>query len=137
MLLQHLLKVQSLVRVLILRRVKQSKSKKTTKKKRTSAQQMRDNIRLSDDWWFMRQRLMEEQKIDPVTQSKLTVRANCHHLDQRDENYNKLIDKRFIMLNPRTHKFIHFIYPAYKKYGEQVLVALRDILDKMIEYSND
>lgn len=98
---------------------------------------MRDNIRLSDDWWFMRQRLMEEQKIDPVTQSKLTVRANCHHLDQRDENYNKLIDKRFIMLNPRTHKFIHFIYPAYKKYGEQVLVALRDILDKMIEYSND
>lgn len=125
------------MRVLILRRVKQSKSKKTTKKKRTSAQQMRDNIRLSDDWWFMRQRLMEEQKIDPVTQSKLTVRANCHHLDQRDENYNKLIDKRFIMLNPRTHKFIHFIYPAYKKYGEQVLVALRDILDKMIEYSND
>lgn len=120
-----------------MRRVKQSKSKKTTKKKRTSAQQMRDNIRLSDDWWFMRQRLMEEQKIDPVTQSKLTVRANCHHLDQRDENYNKLIDKRFIMLNPRTHKFIHFIYPAYKKYGEQVLVALRDILDKMIEYSND
>lgn len=125
------------MRVLILRRVKQSKSKKTTKKKRTSAQQMRDNIRLSDDWWFMRQRLMEEQKIDPVTQSKLTIRANCHHLDQRDENYNKLIDKRFIMLNPRTHKFIHFIYPAYKKYGEQVLVALRDILDKMIEYSND
>lgn len=125
------------MRVLILRRVKQSKSKKTTKKKRTSAQQMRDNIRLSDDWWFMRQRLMEEQKIDPVTQSKLTVRANCHHLDQRDENYNKLIDKRFIMLNPRTHKFIHFIYPAYKKYGEQVLIALRDILDKMIEYSND
>lgn len=98
---------------------------------------MRDNIRLSDDWWFMRQRLMEKQKIDPVTQSKLTVRANCHHLDQRDENYNKLIDKRFIMLNPRTHKFIHFIYPAYKKYGEQVLIALRDILDKMIEYSND
>lgn len=125
------------MRVLILRRVKQSKSKKTTKKKRTSAQQMRDNIRLSDDWWFMRQRLMEEQKIDPVTQSKLTIRANCHHLDQRDENYNKLIDKRFIMLNPRTHKFIHFIYPAYKKYGEQVLIALRDILDKMIEYSND
>lgn len=125
------------MRVLILRRVKQSKSKKTTKKKRTSTQQMRDNIRLSDDWWFMRQRLMEEQKIDPVTQSKLTVRANCHHLDQRDENYNKLIDKRFIMLNPRTHKFIHFIYPAYKKYGEQVLIALRDILDKMIEYSND
>ena len=125
------------MRVLILRRVKQSRSKKTTKKKRTSAQQMRDNIRLSDDWWFMRQRLMEEQKIDPVTQSKLTVRANCHHLDQRDENYNKLIDKRFIMLNPRTHKFIHFIYPAYKKYGEQVLIALRDILDKMIEYSND
>ncbi len=125
------------MRVLILRRVKQSKSKKTTKKKRTSAQQMRDNIRLSDDWWFMRQRLMEEQKIDPVTQSKLTVRANCHHLDQRDENYNKLIDRRFIMLNPRTHKFIHFIYPAYKKYGEQVLIALRDILDKMIEYSND
>ena len=125
------------MRVLILRRVKQSKSKKTTKKKRTSTQQMRDNIKLSDDWWFMRQRLMEEQKIDPVTQSKLTVRANCHHLDQRDENYNKLIDKRFIMLNPRTHKFIHFIYPAYKKYGEQVLIALRDILDKMIEYSND
>ena len=121
-----------------MRRAKQSKSKKTTtKNKRPNAQVYRDNIRLSEDWWFMRKRIMEEQKVDPITQSKLTVRANCHHLDQRDENYNKLVDSRFVMLNPRTHKFVHFIYPAYKKYGEQVLIALREILDNMIKYSND
>lgn len=118
--------------VLILRRARQSKSKKT----KTDSEK-RAEFRQTQEWKDFRKALREEQKIDPVTQSKLTPTANCHHIDQRIENYSNLDPERFVMLNKKTHTVIHFLFTYYKKYGEQVFVALHKILDKMLKYSSD
>lgn len=48
---------------------------------------MKEEFRMTPEWWAMRKELIAEQKIDPVTKAKLSPKANCHHLDQRDENY--------------------------------------------------
>ena len=111
--------------------------KNKTIKKQTAAAKMKEEFRMTPEWWAMRKELIAEQKIDPITKSKLTPRANCHHLDQRDCNYQSTDKSRYVMLNPKTHKFVHFIFIVYKKYGVQALVELRKILDKMIEMSND
>lgn len=117
-----------------MRRARPSKSKKT--KVKTDSEK-RAEFRKTQEWKDFRKALREEQKIDPVTQSKLTLTANCHHIDQRIENYSNLDSKRFVMLNKKTHTAVHFLYTYYKKYGEQVFDALRKILDDMLKYSSD
>lgn len=117
-----------------MRRAQQSKSKKARVK---TDSEKRAEFRKTQEWKDFRKVLREEQRIDPVTQSRLTPTANCHHKDQRIENYSNLDSKRFIMLNKKTHTVIHFLYAYYKKYGEQVFDALHEILDDMLKYSND
>lgn len=98
---------------------------------------MKEEFRLTPEWWAMRRELIEEQKKDPVTNTKLSPKANCHHLDQRAENYQSLDKSRYIMLQPLTHKMIHFLYRQYRKQGEHLFDVLRAIFIKMNELSND
>lgn len=106
-------------------------------KKQTAAAKMKEEFRLTPEWWAMRKELIAEQKKDPVTKAKLSPKANCHHLDQRDENYTSTDKRRYIMLQPLTHKMIHFLYRLYKKQGEHLFDTLRNIFKLMDKYSTD
>lgn len=81
--------------------------------------------------------LHEEQVWDPITGSKLTPTANCHHLDQRFEHYMNLNKDHFVMLNKKTHSMIHFLYNVYRKRGDNLFKEMKKIFDDMIKYSND
>lgn len=98
---------------------------------------MKEEFRLTPEWWDMRRELIAEQKIDPVTKAKLSPKANCHHLDQREENYQSTDKRRYLMLQPLTHKMIHFLYNQYKKQGEHLFDTLREIFNKMDKLSKD
>lgn len=79
---------------------------------------------------------IEQKGVDYITHKKLGKKYNCHHLDQRLENYENLEDERFVALNTQTHDLVHTIYRYYKN-DKTVLVRLKEVLDKMIEYSED
>ena len=113
-----------------MRRARQSRSK-------TKNAIRKEKFRQSPEWWQMRRELIAEQKIDPVTKAKLTPKSNCHHLDQRVENYESADKTRYLMLQPLTHKCIHFLYNQYKKQGEHLFDTLRDIFNKMEKLSSD
>ena len=98
---------------------------------------MKEEFRMTPEWWAMRRELIAEQKIDPVTKAKLSTKANCPHLDSRDENYTSTDKSRYLMLQPLTHKVVHFIYRLYKKQGEHLFDTLRNIFKLMDKYSTD
>lgn len=54
--------------------------------------------------------MKRNQKIDPITGSRLTPRAVCHHLDLNAENYEKVSEDRQIMLNSQSHDLLHYVY---------------------------
>lgn len=96
------------------------------------------NFRNSKKWKETRHKKNVEQKgIDPITCKKLIKGCNCHHLDDRAENYEKCDDlERFVCLNKQTHDVIHFLYRYYQK-DEAILDRMKYYLDLMVKYSND
>lgn len=105
--------------------------KKETKKTYNSAEKAQ--FRRSDKWRRFRESLMERDKKDYITNSKLNAKANCHHLDMSSEHYEDLSDPdHFIMLNKRTHTMIHQLFCYYRK-DPSILDRIKEILDKMVE----
>lgn len=98
---------------------------------------MKEEFRLTPEWWDMRRELIAEQKKDPITGAKLSPKANCHHLDQREENYQSTDKSRYVMLQPLTHKMVHFLYRLYKKQGENLFDSLRKLFNEMDKKSTD
>lgn len=92
-------------------------------------------VRSSKEWKAFRKMIILEQKVDPITGSKLTKMANCHHLDMNAENYQNLIRDNFIALNPKSHDLIHFLFNIKDKNGnrdyDNALKRLKEVLDKM------
>lgn len=101
-------------------------------------QKKKKNLRQSKKWKTLRHNKNVEQKgIDLITLKKLSAGCNLHHLDQRECNYDKIDDPgRFILLNKLSHKAVHWIFVYYVK-DKGVLDRLKDVLDEMIEKSND
>lgn len=106
-------------------------------KKQTATAKMKEEFRMTPEWWAMRKELIAEQKIDPVTKAKLSPKANCHHTDLRDEHYTSTDKSRYLMLQPLTHRVVHFLYRLYKKQGERLFDTLRDIFKLMDKNSTD
>lgn len=108
---------------------------KEEKPQLTEAAKHKGDFRKSLRWKLWRKFLINKQKIDPITGSKLTKGANCHHMDMREENYENLDEKRFRMLNKKTHDMVHFFFAM--KDWRKALEETRKILEFMEEYNND
>ena len=108
------------------------------KKKVNKSQQMKKDFRASDIWKKFRLFMIETQKgVDVITLKKLYKGSNCHHCDLREENYTKIDDPtRFVMLNKKTHEFVHFIFPYWLK-DPEIIDRLIVVLENMKRCSND
>lgn len=79
---------------------------------------------------------IEQKGLDYITHKKLGKKYNCHHLDQRIENYENLEDERFIDIGLTIHDIVHQLWRYYEK-DETVLDRLKEVLEMMKKYSND
>ena len=110
---------------------------KNKPKRSTKAQSKKTKFRATKEWKEFRKALKEEQKIDPITLSKLYKSCNCHHMDLNAEHYTDISNKEhFVILNSTSHDMVHWLYRYYIK-DPDVLNRLKNILDKMKEINND
>lgn len=95
----------------------------------------KDVVRRSKAWKEFRQRLIAEQKTDPITGKKLAKGCCAHHLDLDAEHYGDLtIAENFIALNHQSHEIIHYIFGHSGRINHdwrERLEAIRVILEKM------
>ena len=111
------------------------KRKKTTRRADPKAE-----FRKSKEWLDFRKVVAEAfNNKDFITGKKLTKGFNVHHLRTEQElgGYCDLskVDE-FMPLNRYTHKLLHYLFTYYKK-DPLILERLREILDRMIQLSND
>jgi len=91
-------------------------------------------FRNSAAWKNFRLMKFAEQKTDPVTGSKLTSKANLHHLDTNPEQYTDISDpSHFVLLNYETHSVLHFLYGDAKRRLDwrKRLDVLRELCERM------
>ena len=86
-------------------------------------------------WRAFRHLVISKQKLDFITQKKLSAGCQLHHCDTRSENYKNLNEENFVALNSNTHKMVHWIWTYYQK-DKGVIDRLKEVLDKMEEASN-
>jgi hypothetical protein len=84
-------------------------------------------FRWTEKWRKFRAERIAEQKIDPVTKSKLVKSANLHHMDPL--HYDDLDPRKFVVLNPETHKIVEALWR--KKDWRGALESLKKILETM------
>lgn len=76
-------------------------------------------VRASKEWKELKDYYRNVQNnIDPITLSKLSKSANLHHMSQNNDFYDDFSQGRFLLLNHRSHVFLHFCYNQYKKQGD-------------------
>ena len=79
-------------------------------------QDWKKKFRYGKEWREFRQKLIKKQKVDPITGTKLSKLANCHHLDLSEEHYKDLSDEdNFVMLNKLSHDMVHFMFLKSKR----------------------
>lgn len=116
----------------IMAKAKKSNSKKLDAKKAYNSSD-KAHFRESKKWKDFRKALIERDKVDYITKSKLNARANCHHVDMSSDNYEDLSHpENFVMLNKRTHVMIHMLFTYYKK-DPAILDRIKYLLDRMVE----
>ena len=95
----------------------------------------RKKFRYTDKWRNFRKKIIEEQKVDPVTGSKLTKMCNLHHCNLDEDHYDDISNRdNFVALNLETHKVVHFLFlKSRPKAWRQRIKGLIKILEKMEE----
>ena len=90
-------------------------------------------FRRSNKWKNFRRELKRKQKTDPVTGSKLSTTAVCHHLSLKVEEYEMVSDDRQVMLNPQSHDVLHYLYgDGDRRYDwRKRLEALKELCERM------
>jgi hypothetical protein len=90
-------------------------------------------FRRSNKWKNFRRELKRKQKTDPVTGSKLSTTAVCHHLSLKAEEYEMVSEDRQVMLNPQTHDCLHYLYgDGDRRYDWKArLEALKELCERM------
>lgn len=104
------------------------------RRKLSEKQTKKQKFRESKEWKeFREQKILEQKRIDPITNGRLLKASNCHHLCMDESTYDDISDpEKFMVVNKATHKVIHFLYSYYKK-DPTVLNRIRYVLDRMIE----
>ena len=92
-------------------------------------------FRNTKDWKTFRHLVISKQKLDFLTQKKLSAGCQVHHCDTRSENYKNLTEDNFVALNRQSHTFIHWIYGYWCK-DKSIIERLVKLLEKMEEASN-
>lgn len=103
------------------------------------AERKKSKFRASQKWKKFRKDLKKKQQTDPITGSKLTPRAVCHHLDLREENYEMVSEERQVMVNPLSHDLIHYVFGDCNKYYDwrERLENLKKICERMEQYKEN
>lgn len=116
------------------------KNKKTIKHRpgTLERQEMKKKVRASAEWADLRHKLIEEQKVDPISLRPLTRTANCHHLSQNTDYYGDLSEDRFLMLNDYSHRLVHYLYDIVRRENGDydVLERIKDVIKRMIEVTD-
>lgn len=86
-------------------------------------------------WKTFRHLVISKQKLDFLTQKKLSAGCQLHHCDTRSENYKNLNGDNFVALNRQSHTFIHWIWTYYQK-DKTIIERIVKLLEKMEEASN-
>lgn len=109
------------------------------KKKDTSVfstQKDKTKFRRSKKWTTFRKHMRKKQSTDPITNYPLRAGCNLHHLDLNPNNYQDLSNEsHFVFLNKQTHETIHWLFNYYQN-DKDVLNRVKDMLDKMLEFTN-
>lgn len=95
----------------------------------------RKRFRHSNAWKAFKEKIRLKHSIDAITKEFLVKGWNLHHLDLNTRRYDILEPEKFACLNPKTHEVIHEVYKWYRK-DKKVLERMKDILEKMEEYSS-
>lgn len=100
-------------------------------------QKEKSKFRDSSNWKKFRIKLRDKSGgIDEITGLPLSKGSTVHHLDMRDEFYKDLSNEdNFVILNKRTHIFLHWIYLIYKQ-NPEVFDNFRNICEKMKSLEN-
>lgn len=98
----------------------------------------KSKFRRSNKWKNFRRELKRKQKTDPVTGSKLSTTAVCHHLSLKVEEYEMVSEDRQVMLNPQSHDVLHYLYgDGDRRYDwRKRLEALKDLCERMDRYNS-
>lgn len=76
----------------------------------SEAEKKKTKFRKTARWKNFRKELKKKQKVDPITGSRLTTSAQCHHLCLKLEEYEVIGEDRQIMCNNLSHDIIHFFF---------------------------
>lgn len=108
-----------------------------TRKKSTKKPSQKELFRRSKEWKDFRTHMASVfGNKDYVTGRKLSKKFNLHHMRTKltDSEYCDISNENhFIPLNPYTHKFLHYLFPTYKK-DPKVIERLMELLNKMVEF---
>jgi hypothetical protein len=93
-------------------------------------QKAKRNFRASKIWKaFRHEKNVEQKGIDPITKSKLKGRWCLHHrhVTASNEEYCDISKpEEYVALMQTTHKFLHWGYTYYKKYGQEFLDLIQE-----------
>ncbi|MCQ2589278.1 MAG: hypothetical protein MJ179_02535 [Treponema sp.] len=104
---------------------------------RTEESKYKAKIRNRKAFKELKERKRKEQGgLDYIMGKKLSKKYNCHHLDQRIENYENLSEDRFVALGLTIHDIVHQLWRYYEK-DPTVIDRLKEVLEKMKKYSED
>lgn len=89
-----------------------------SKKKVSKTMKAKRKFRATSKWKDFRKFKYDEQGgRDPITLSKLPKMAHLHHKDLNPEHYENIENEgNFVLLQPTTHKLIHFCLTYCKKF---------------------
>lgn len=110
---------------------------KRKKRNISKSQNIKSNVRKTKEWRQLRIDLAEKwNNCDALTQKRLRIGWNCHHMDMRVDNYGDLRIERFLPLNRSSHDLVHVLYRYYVK-DPAILKRLKDILDEMVKMNDN
>lgn len=98
---------------------------------------IKNKVRKTPEWKEFREKLIKEQKVDPITGKRIQKGANLHHRCLDVNQYHILEDDRFVLLNRQSHEILHFFYgdERHKKDWRTMVNGLIEQLELMDKYN--
>lgn len=95
-------------------------------------QQEKNKFRASSKWKNWRKYLRSKCNKDELTNKPLYKGFQVHHLDLNPDHYQYLVESHFVLLNRKSHDFIHWAYTYYKS-DPDFLNRVTNLLNRMKE----
>ena len=95
----------------------------------TLASKHKSKFRQTSKWKNFRKYMGNKYKTDFITGKPLLSGWQLHHLNMKDQDYEKLNEDDFVCLNRTTHKVAHFFF-RYSNWRDCIR-RLFSVLEKM------